>query len=148
TGEQGRDEKPDLAAAQLGKRDGAKAAALVGHALLYLALPDGGDGQAQVAVPVESVPGEVKMGIDDQQAVSGRHLPGCPFSAAGSGGGGRSGEGVICSTSGKGLTNIFSPVFAGNLRHYNLHTPRVVRSRPRRKEQRCVRSRLVKRLKP
>ena len=67
-GQQRGDEDADPAAAQLGERHRALAAALAGHALLALAAADVGRRQPQVAVPVEGVPGEVEVGVEDEHA--------------------------------------------------------------------------------
>src|ERR1051325_7224329 len=65
SGQHGGDKSDDLAAAQVRKRDGIATASLLSIASVLFDLADSFTGQLQITVPIQSVPGEVQMSVED-----------------------------------------------------------------------------------
>ena len=67
------DEQPDAAATQVGEGHGVIAARLGLNVRSAFAAANLLDGQQQVAVPVEGVPGQVEVSVENEREVALRH---------------------------------------------------------------------------
>ncbi len=83
SGQQRGDKQTDPAATEVVERDGAHSPALAVEIRLDLVAANVGDGELEVAVPVDRVPGEIEVGVEDQRKGLVGHDGSCGIRRAG-----------------------------------------------------------------